>query len=131
MADVEGTVLPEDAQCEVFFGNAMLVKPQKQDHTIHTDIAIKKQSGICIWGQVKDSAGLRVENALVNLIKEVQRSGKPEMVSAAHTVTDCFGFYQFYMNWDEGAVYYVVAAKAAEEARQKERTADFVTVDGL
>ena len=81
--------------CEVINGNNIDFEIKKTDCEIRADILVSRVNTVRIWGQVKDCEGNAVSNALVKLVKPVEKCGHVEYQGIAHAITDCNGFYQF------------------------------------
>lgn len=68
----------------------------KGECDIRMDLCLEERRGIKIWGQVRSSYGIEVEDAMVTLFK-TSLNDKLEYIPIATTFTDSMGFYQFYI----------------------------------
>jgi hypothetical protein len=101
-------------ECELVVGNTIKVDIGDEDCEVRADIAVERRKTVRIWGQVVDLYGEPVAEALVKLIKVKCSEGKTKLISLAHTVTDCKGFYQFEIcGKKKKNSYLIVAGKAA------------------
>lgn len=101
-------------ECEFVVGNTIKVDVGDEDCEIRADIAVERRKTVRIWGQVVDLYGEPIREALVKLIKFKCSDGKAKLISIAHTVTDCKGFYQFEVcGKKKKNSYLIVAGKAS------------------
>lgn len=96
-------------------GNSVDIALQGCDSEVKADIVVTEYNSVRLWGQVTNCNGDPVPNVLLKLVKVVKDcSGRCLYQGIAHTVSDCYGFYQFDLCADDpNAVYRVLANKSA------------------
>lgn len=98
--------------CDCFQGKTVDIEICPNDFEVRLDLVVEKKKVSRIWGQVKDTYGYCVENALVILLKPQYVRGEIEYFPVATTVSDSMGFYQFEIdNLEKGLNYRVSVGK--------------------
>ncbi|MGL5439840.1 MAG: hypothetical protein ACRDA4_05555, partial [Filifactoraceae bacterium] len=82
--------------CEPIFGNSLDLDVDDCSCEIRADVVVEKTSpSVRLWGQIKDCSGCPVPNALIKLVRVSHCNGTHKYEGIAHTISDCYGFYQF------------------------------------
>lgn len=99
--------------CELILGTNVDVHVNKNECEIRADIVVEKKKSVRIWGQVITCEHQVVEDALVELVRVINKCecGKKLYEGIAHTYTDCKGFYQFDVCDYKGEVLKIIVGK--------------------
>lgn len=82
--------------CEPIVGNSLDLDIDDCNCEIRADVIVEKTSpSVRLWGQIKDCSGYPIPNALIKLVKVIYCNGSYKYEGIAHTISDCYGFYQF------------------------------------
>lgn len=79
---------------DLVVGNNIDMNLQKNDTDVRADIVVSRVETVRIWGVVKDCDGMPIPNAMIKLVKPINKNGIMEYESIAYTLADCAGFYQ-------------------------------------
>lgn len=99
--------------CECMRGKTVDVDLKHSDCDIRLDLIVERKRISRLWGQVKDTNGNYVENALVTLLRPQYKRGVIEYFPVTTTLSDCMGFYQFEIDkLEKGLQYRVTVGKS-------------------
>ncbi|MGL4740668.1 MAG: hypothetical protein ACRC41_07665 [Sarcina sp.] len=91
-------------------GNSVDFEIDDCDAEIKADITVGTRESVRVWGQIRDCDGNPVPYAYLKLIKETTQG----MFGVAHTITDCYGYYQFDIcRCTDGSRFTILVGKAA------------------
>lgn len=82
---------------EIISGNSNEIILNKDDCEIRADVVVGDEKGCSIWGEVTDKCNKPVEKAVVTLLKPQIIRGMCKYIKINSTLTDCYGYYQFYI----------------------------------
>ena len=83
------------------------------DNELKVDVLAKEHSTSRIWGQIKESNGSVVPEALVKLVKPTFNNGIVEYTDIAKCISDLNGFYQFMVDFTpDDAAYKILISKS-------------------
>lgn len=89
------SITTNESACECIQGKTVDVELKQSDCDVRLDLVVEKKRFLKLWGQVKDTHGAFVEDALVTLFKPQYIRGEIEYLPISTTISDCMGFYQF------------------------------------
>lgn len=99
---------------DLVVGNSIDIQLEKNDSEVRADLTVSRVDTVRIWGIVKDCDGMPISNALIKLVKPINKNGIMEYEGACYTVTDCSGFYQMDVPCsDSDSKYKILVSKAS------------------
>ncbi|MGL4655758.1 MAG: hypothetical protein ACRCWM_07740 [Sarcina sp.] len=99
--------------CKIIQGNSLDVEIFDNDCEVKADIIVTSKNTIRLWGQATDCDGMPVPNVLVKLLKYVNECTCPKFVGISHTISDCYGYYQFDIDRCDIGKFRILFGKAA------------------